>query len=101
MAVNQQGIRNILRYNAGLLNINIIDIVNNVDSLALARISRLDDPNVLLALVLLQLLVVIVEIAKLLRQDVRIRRQIKRWFPELLLHAHNVEAQAVLARDFV
>jgi hypothetical protein len=67
----------------------------------LARIGGLNDPNVLLAFVLLELLVVVVEVAELLGQDVSVRCQIKGRFTELLLHTNEVEAKTIFARNLI
>lgn len=48
---------------------------------------------------LLELLVVVVEVSKLFGQDVGVRREIKGGLAVLLLHAHQVKAKAVLARN--
>jgi hypothetical protein len=61
----------------------------------------LQDPDVLLAFVLLKLLVVVVEVCKLVRQDVGVRHEVKGRLAVALLHADHVEAEAVFARNFV
>ena len=66
----------------------------------MARVGWLDDPDVLLDLVLFELLVVVVEVPEFLGKDVSIRAQIKRRFAVFVLHSDNVVTQAVFARDF-
>ena len=61
----------------------------------------LDDPDVLLAVMLLQLLVVLIELSELIRQDVCIRRKVVMLFAILLLHPHYVEAKPVLPGDLM
>lgn len=63
--VDEQRVRDVLRNDARFVHVHIVDIIDNVDASALARVGWLDDPNVLLALVLLQLLVVVVKVAEL------------------------------------
>ena len=70
MTVNQQWIRDVFADDACFIDVNIIDVIHQVDSSTLARIRRFHDPDVFLALVLLELLVVVVEVTELVRQDV-------------------------------
>jgi hypothetical protein len=51
--------------------------------------------------VLLQFLIVVVEVAEFVREDVCVRREVERTLAVSFLHAHHVEAKAVLASDFV
>lgn len=50
MPIDKQRVCNILANNRCLVHINIIDVVNDVNALALALVCRFDDPNILLAL---------------------------------------------------
>lgn len=101
MPIDQQWVRNILRNDGCLVHVDIVDVVNQIDAPALAIVSRLDDPDVLLALVLLELLVVIIKIAELFGKDVSVRGQVKSRLTELLLHTHYVVAHAVFAGNLV
>lgn len=101
MAVDQQRVRNVLADHGGLIHVDVVDVVNNVDALALAVVRGLDDPHVLLAFVLLQLLVVVVEVAEFFGQDISVGSHVESRLPELLLHAHDVVTQTILASDFV
>ena len=101
MAVDQQRVRNVLADHGGLIHVDVVDVVNNVDALALAVVRGLDDPHVLLAFVLLQLLVVVVEVAEFFGQDVSVGSHVESRLPKLLLHAHDVVTQTILASDFV
>jgi len=65
----------------------------------LARVSRLDDPDILFALVLLQFLVVVVKVAEFIRQNVGVRSEVKSRLSESFLKAHNIEAETILASD--
>ena len=51
--------------------------------------------------VLLQFLVVGVEVAKFVGEDVGIGHEIEILFSKLFLHSHDIEAQPVLPGDFV
>ena len=101
VAVDQQRVRNVLADHGGLIHVDVVDVVNNVDALALAVVRGLDDPHVLLAFVLLQLLVVVVEVAEFFGQDVSVGSHVESRLPKLLLHAHDVVTQTILASDFV
>jgi len=96
VSIDQQRIRDILRYHRSLVNIHIIDVINQKDAIALARVRGLDDPNVFLALVLSQLLVVIVEVSELLWQDVGVWCDVYCGLAVFLLHTHYVVAHAIL-----
>lgn len=67
MPINQQWIGNIPTDNRSVINTHIINVINDVNTFALGRVSRLHYPYVFLAIVLLEFLVVSIEIAKLIR----------------------------------
>ena len=67
----------------------------------MCSISRLYDPNIFLAIVLLKLLVMFIKFTKLIWQDISIRNEIKVLFSESLLHSNDIEAQSVLSSNFV
>ena len=101
MSVDQERVGDVLADHAGFVHIHVVDIVNQVDSFALTGVCGLDNPNVFLALMLLQLLIVIVKVAELIGQDVRVWYKVKWLFAETLLHAHHVKAKAVFACNFM
>lgn len=101
MAINKQWVRDILRNNAGLIHIHIVDIIHDVNTTALAGIGWLDNPYILLALVLLQLLIVVIEITEFIWQDVGIWTKVKRILAESFLKAYNIEAQTILPGNLV
>ena len=101
MTINQERIGDVLADNRSLIYIHIINVINKVDSSALARISWLDNPHILLALVLLQLLVMIVEVAKFIRQDVGVWAEVKGRLAKSFLHADDVETESVFSGDFI
>ena len=67
MAIDQQRVRNVLRNDARFIDIDVVDVINNVDATALAGICWLDNPYILLALMLFELLVVVIKIAEFIR----------------------------------
>jgi hypothetical protein len=101
VSVDEEWVRDILADHACLVHIHVIDVVHEIDAFALARVCWLDDPNVLLAFVLLELLVMIVEITELIRKNVSVRNKIKCALAVPFLHAHDVEAQSVFACDLM
>lgn len=66
-----------------------------------AQVSWFDYPNVLLRFLLLDKVEVLLELLKLLRQDIGVRDDVKGLTPKLLLHLGHVEAQSVLPGHFV
>jgi hypothetical protein len=101
VTINQERIRDVLADNRSLIHIHIIDIIHQVDASPLARIGRLHNPHILLALVLLQFLIVIVEVTELIRQDVSVWAEVERRLAKSFLHAHDVEAESVFSGDFI
>lgn len=72
-----------------------------MDAATLRSIGRLDNPYVFLAVVLLQFLVVLVEFAKFIGQNVSVGNEVKVLLSVTFLHAHDVEAEAILAGNLV
>jgi hypothetical protein len=101
MSVYKEGVRHVLTDHRCLFNINIIDVVYKIYTFSLATVCRFYDPDILLAFMLFQLLVVIVEISKLIRQDISVRRQVKSLSPKFVLHTYDVIAHAVLPCNLV
>lgn len=101
MAVDQQWIGHVTGNDRELVNINIIDIINQLDTTTLGRVSWLNDPNVLLAIMLFELLVVLIELTKLVRKDVGIRNEVEVLLSKPFLHSHDVEAKPILSSDFM
>jgi hypothetical protein len=48
VAVDKKWVGDIPRDHRGIIDIDIVDVVNNVDTFTLAGVRRLDDPNILL-----------------------------------------------------
>ena len=101
MAINKQRVSDVFTYNRSLVYIHIVYIVNQVNAFTLTAVGRLDNPDVLLAFMLLQFLVVVVEISKLIRKNISVRCEIECLSSKLLLHSHNVKAHSVFASNLV
>ena len=101
VTVNQQWVGDVLADDTGLVDIHVVDVINKVNTSALAGVRRLHDPDIFLAFVLLQLLIVVVEVAKLVRKDVGVRGEVEGALAKPLLHAHDVEAESILAGDLI
>lgn len=52
VSIDQQRIRDILRYHRSLVHIHIIDVINQEDAIALAGVRRLNNPHILLTFML-------------------------------------------------
>ena len=101
VTVNQQWVGNVFADDASFIDIDIVNVIDQIDTSSLARVCRLHDPNIFLAFVLLEFLVVIVKVTKLIGKNVGVWRKIKCTFAEALLHSDDVEAESVFACDFV
>ena len=99
--VDQQRIRNIFANDTCFVHIDVVDVVNNVDTAPLTSIGWLNNPHILFAFMLLQLLVVVVKVAELVWQNVGVRRKVEGLLSEALLHANYIETEAIFAGDFV
>lgn len=101
MTVDEERVCNVLRNNRSFVNIYVVDIIHQVNTFALTGVCGLDDPDILLAFMLLQLLVVIVKVTELVGQNVGVRHKVEGAFSVPLLHANNVETKSIFTRDFV
>lgn len=101
MSVYEKRVGDVLANDTCLVNVHVVDVINEVNTATLAGVGWLDNPHVLLAFVLLQLLVVVVEVTKLIGQDVSVRRKVKTALAESFLHSDDVEAESILASDLV
>ena len=101
MPIDQKWVGNISRDDGELINIDIVDVVDQRDTSSLRRISWLDDPNVLFAIVLLQLLIMLVEFTKLVWQNIGVWHKVKMLFSVSLLHPDDVETKSILSGDFM
>lgn len=101
MAIDQQWIGDIPRYYGQFIYIDIVYVIDQRDASALSCVGWLYDPNILLAIVLLQLLIMLVKLTELIWQDVGVRYKVKMLFAKSLLHSDNVEAKPVFPCNFV
>ena len=101
MPVDEQRVGDVLGDHTSLVHIHVVNVVHDVDAATLTRIGWLHDPDVLFALMLLQLLIVVVKVAEFVRQDISVRAEIESTLAEALLQTHDVEAEAILTRNFV
>lgn len=101
MSIYEEWISYVLTYHRSFINIDIIDVINKVYAFALATVCRFNDPDIFLAFVLFQLLVVVVKVSKLFRQNISVRSQIKSRFTELLLHPYYIKTHTIFACNFV
>ena len=101
MAIDQQWIGDIPRYYGQFIYIDIVYVIDQRDASALSCVGWLYDPNILLAIVLLQLLIMLVKLTELIWQDVGVRYKVKMLFAISLLHSDNVEAKPVFPCNFV
>ena len=101
VTVNQQWVGDVLADNTCLVDIHVVDVIHKIDTPALAGVCRLHDPDIFLALVLFQLLIVVVEVTKLIRKDVCVRREVEGTLAKPLLHAYDVETKSIFPGDFI
>lgn len=101
MAINKQRVCDVSGDNWKLINIDIIDIVYQRNALPLGRICRLHNPDILLAVVLLQFLVMLIELSELIRENVGIGNKVKVLLSETFLHPNNIKAQSIFSCDFM
>lgn len=101
MTVDQQRVCYVSGDYRELINVNVIDVIDDIDAFTLSRVSWFYNPNVLFAVVLFEFLVVLVELSKLIRQDVCVRDEIKVLFPVAFLHAYHVEAESILSSNLM
>ena len=101
MTIDQEWISDVLTNHRSLIYIHIVDVIHEVDTSTLACVGWLHNPNILFAFMLFQFLVVVVEVTKLIRQDVCVRAEIKSRFAESFLHTHYVETQSIFASDLI
>jgi len=67
----------------------------------LGGIGWLNDPNVLFAVMLFELLIVLIEFTEFIRENVSIWYKVKMLFSKSFLHSDNVEAKSVLPGDLM
>jgi len=101
VTIDEQWIGDVLRDDTRLVYIHIIDVIDDVDASTLARICWFDNPHILFAFMLLQLLIMVVKVAELVRQDVGVWCEIEGRLAESLLQTHNVKAKTIFTGNLV
>jgi len=101
MSINEQRVGYVPRNHTQIIDIHIVHVVNQVDSLALRSIRRFHDPDVLFRVVLPQFLVVSVEFSELVRQDIGVRDEIEGRFSVFFLHSYSIAAKPIFPSDFM
>jgi hypothetical protein len=101
VTVNQERVGNIPGNDGELIHIHIVDVIDEADALTLSRISWLDNPDILLAIMLLELLIVLIEFSELVGENVSVRNEVKMLLSKSFLHSNNVEAESILPCDFM
>ena len=101
MAIDQEWVGNVFGDNTCFIDIDIVDIVDDIYAASLTCVGWLHNPNIFLAFMLLQFLVMVIKVTKLIGQDVCVWAEIKGRFAKALLQSHYIEAKAIFAGDFV
>jgi hypothetical protein len=99
--IDQEGVSNVSTDDRCVIHVDIIDIIYNIDTFALRRVGWLHYPDILLGVMLFQLLIMRVEIAEFIREDVSIRHKIKVLLSKAFLHSHHIIAKPILSGDFI
>ena len=101
MTVDQERICYVSGNDRELVHIHVINVVNKLDTTSLRSISWLHNPNVLLGVMLLELLIMLVKFTKFIWQDVGVWNKVKMLLAKPLLHSYYIKTQSVLSGDFV
>lgn len=101
VTVDQERVSHVTRDDRSVVHIYIVDVVHNVDTLALAGVGWLNDPYILLRIMLLEFLVMSVEISELIRENVSIWNEVEVGLTKFLLHANHIIAQSIFPCDFI
>ena len=88
-AIDQKWILNVSTNDTTLINWHLRYLINNVNSFALTRVLRLNDPSIILLLILNRMEMT-VKIRKFIRQDVTIWDNIEFFFTIFLLHFNYI-----------
>lgn len=101
VSVNKEGVRNILADYTCFINIDVVNVVHDLDSTSLTCIRWFQNPYILLALVLFQLLVMIVKVCKFIGQDIGVGDEVKSSFTVSFLHANDIKTETIFARNLI
>ncbi len=91
VTIDQEWVGNVFGDNTCFIDIDIVDIIDDINAASLTCVGWLHDPHIFLAFMLLQFLVMVIKVAKLVRQDVSVRAEVKGRFTEALLQTHDIE----------
>lgn len=67
----------------------------------MSGVGWLDNPDILLAIMLLELLVVLVEFSELIRKNVSVGNEVEMLLSIPFLHSYDVEAETIFPSDFM
>lgn len=90
----------VLRYDAVFVDWHLGYIVDDIDTLALTRILRLDDP-IIRQILAFEIVKMTVKVSELIRQDVAIWDEVELILAVLLLHLDDIRDEAVFARQLI
>lgn len=99
MTIDKQRIRNVPGNNNGVLKVYVVEVVDDLDTTALAAVDRLDDPGVAFRLQFGQLIEVGHKLICFFWQDIGIRDKIV-IIAKFLLSLYIVETKSVLPCNF-
>ena len=101
VAVNQKRICNVSGYDAEFVDVQIIDIIDYMNSSASAGVTWLHDPNISPWVRLLELMIMIEQVSIFIWQNVCIWNKIENISSKFLLHLDKIEAHSVLTCDLI
>ena len=101
IAVDEQRVGHVPRNDAELVHVEVVDIIDNVNSSTSARVAWLHNPDISARVRLLQLMIVIQQVSIFIGQYISVRYEIKVFSSEFLLHLDVIETQSVLPRHLV
>ena len=101
IAVNKQRVGYISGNNAQFVYIQVIDIVDDMDTSSSTRIAWLYDPDIAPWISLLQLLVMTQQISVLIWQDIGIWNEIESITTKFLLQFYVIEAKTIFSGNFI
>ena len=92
MAIYEERVSHVPRNNRGIIDIDVIDIVDDIDALALAGVSGFNYPDILFGIILFNFLIMGIKIPEFIWKNVGVRYKVKGGLTKLFLHSNNVEA---------
>lgn len=102
MAIDQQRIGDVARDHRQIVILQVVQVVNDVDTSSSAEVCWFHYPQIFLGLFLLEEIEVRVELSQLVGKNVCVWNNIiDATSPELLLHFHDIKAQSVFPSNFI